>query len=351
MQIGYDAKRYFHNRTGLGNYSRNIVNGVKRLYPECKYILYDRKTLKRVLQLGGIAEKDGCDIYHGLSNELPFHIKGKKVRSVVTTHDVAWRRFTDMYHRIDRMMYDVKYGWAARNADHVIAISQSTKEDVIYYYNVPEERIPVLYQPVENIFYTPLDKDLAQGLRMEALPAIPSNYLLSVGSVNSRKNLLRTLEAMSTIPAGQRLPLIIVGNGKEYLKVCREFCSKHLRPADTIWLTNIKDNRTLQALYAGATAMLYPSMYEGFGLPVAEALLQGCPVLTSTVSSLPEAAGPGGLTVNPSDVEAIATGISRLTEDEGLRTRLATQGEKYCRENLDPDIQTRKLMEIYRKLE
>ena len=68
MQIGYDAKRYFHNRTGLGNYSRTVVNGMKRLFPECKYILYDRKTLKRVLQLGGIAEKDGCDIYHGLSN-------------------------------------------------------------------------------------------------------------------------------------------------------------------------------------------------------------------------------------------------------------------------------------------
>ena len=142
MKIGFDAKRYYHNQTGLGNYSRTLVNGLKKLFPENEYVLYDEGALTRTFSLGKKAAKDGCDIYHGLSNEIPFDLSaGKRPASIVTIHDVAWLTFPDMYHWADRKIYNWKYGSSCRRADQVLAISESTKRDVIRFYGVQEEKV------------------------------------------------------------------------------------------------------------------------------------------------------------------------------------------------------------------
>lgn len=348
MQIGLDAKRYFHNHTGLGNYSRSIVSGLQKFFPEEEYKLYDEKSLKRTFGMGRKAEKDGCEVFHGLSNELPLDIKRTKVRSFVTIHDTCWRQFPDMYHAADRLIYDLKYGWAARNADCVIAISESTKRDIQRFYNVPEERISVVYQPVQDFFYEKISKDLARRMIDSTAQHIPEDYLLSVGSVNSRKNLLGSLKALAQISPEERLPLVVIGNGREYMKECCSFAQENLRETDVFWLTSLTDNHCLQAFYTCATALLYPSHYEGFGLPIVEASLQGCPVLTSNTSSLPEAAGPGAILTDPKDTDAIRTGIMTLIGNNDLRKKISAEGEDYCRRMFCPQKQAQKLMSLYK---
>ena len=158
MKIAFDAKRYYHNNTGLGNYSRTLVGNMQTFFPENEYVLYDESSLRRTFCLGNKAKKDGCDLFHGLSNELPVDIK---IPSVVTIHDVCWRTFPEMYHFFDRHIYDLKYGSSCKRADKIIAISESTKRDIMDYYGVKEEKIEVIYQPVQEYYYTPLAENEA----------------------------------------------------------------------------------------------------------------------------------------------------------------------------------------------
>lgn len=354
MRIGFDAKRYFHNQTGLGNYSRTIVGGLKDLFPENDYILYDEKSFTRTFSLGHKAENDGCDIFHGLSNELPFDISRRKPKSVVTIHDIAWITFPNMYHWADRHIYDFKYGSSCKRADKVIAISESTKRDVMRFYHVPEDRIEVIYQPVQEYYYTPLPEGESKRIITdyfggEGLPP----YILYVGSINSRKNLLGVLNAMALIPKDQRPFLLIVGNGREYRNECESYIRKNNLENYIRIETSIHNNTLLQALYANAMAFIYPSFYEGFGLPVVESALQKTPVITSTVSSLPEAAGPDACFVDPHACDAaeiMASFIERLSSDTDYACSVGTKMERYAREMFTPEKLTHDIMNAYLKM-
>ena len=362
MRIAYDAKRYYHNRTGLGNYSRTLVNAMRSQHEDVDVVLYDCKALERTFRLGRRAKAEGCDLFHGLSNELPLDIARAGVPSIVTMHDVAWRTFPDMYKPWDRMIYDWKYGWACRNATHVVCISESTKRDVMRFYGVPEERITVVYQPVQGVFYESSIgvkgvrgvkgvKDNTLDLNDNSLnQATAGGYILTVGSINSRKNLMGMVKALEMIPEDERLPLVVVGNGREYRQRVEEYIdSHHLRR----WVrieSNIHDAERLKELYAGALCMMYPSFYEGFGLPVVEAQLQGCPVITSNVSSLPEAAGPDALLVNPGQPGEIAEALRTLLRSEEERKRRGEAGRRYCMEMFDPVKLTEQMYRLYEKL-
>ena len=167
----------------------------------------------------------------------------------------------------------------------MLAISESTKRDVIRFYGVQEEKVKVIYQPVQEYYYTPLadetcDKLIAEHFGKQGLPP----FILYVGSINSRKNLLGVLQALALIPKENRPLLLIVGNGREYRRECEAFIAKNSLEAYTRIETNIHNNQLLQALYTRAMLFIYPSFYEGFGLPVVEAALQQTPVITTTVS-------------------------------------------------------------------
>lgn len=366
MKIGFDAKRYYHNRTGLGNYSRTVVGGLQRLFPENDYVLYDTKSFQRTFRLGGVAMADGCDVFHGLSNEIPFDFDsarsgrhgGRMPRSLVTMHDVAWRTFPDMYHWFDRRIYDFKYGSSCRRADRVIAISESTKRDVMRFYGVPEERIDVIYQPVQEYYYSQLPKSEVRRLIREyfgedGLPVKAGggyDFLLYVGSLNARKNLMGVLKALTMMEEDNRPFLLIVGNGREYRRECEVFIARNSLERYTRIETNIHNNRLLQALYAEARAFVYPSFYEGFGLPVVEAALQQTPVITTTVSSLPEAAGPDACLIDPHSAtasEEMAMLIDRLCSDDAYATEVGTKMEAYARRMFEPDKLMRQMMGCY----
>lgn len=356
MKIGYDAKRYYHNHTGLGNYSRAIVAGQQQYYPQDEYALYDEKSLERSFRLGHKAKSEGCDLLHGLSNELPLNIHKAGIASLVTVHDVAWRTFPAMYHWIDRKIYDFKYGRSCQLATHVLAISESTKRDVMNFYDVPESRISVIYQPVQELFYTPLSNEESQQILTNAVEqhqlsqALPKDFILNVGSINSRKNLMGLVKALEMIPADQRPLLLVVGNGREYKREVQNYiANRGLEPYVRIE-TGVRDNKVLQALYAQAALMAYPSHYEGFGLPVVEAALQHCPILTSDVSSLPEAAGPGALLCHPNEVESIYDKLSELLDHPDIAHNLAVEAEKYARHRFEPKALAGQLHELYQKL-
>ena len=354
LQIGFDAKRYYHNRTGLGNYSRTLVDSLKRHCPECETVLYDEGALTRTFSLGRKAEKDGCDIFHGLSNEIPRDLPSCRTKSVVTIHDVAWRTFPSMYSWVDRQLYEWKYGHSCRIADRVLAISESTKKDIVRFYGVDESRIRVIYQPVQECYYTPLDdtfcdKAIKDFFGPNGLPP----FILYVGSLNSRKNLLGAIEALSMIPKDNRPLLVAVGNGGEYKKACEDFILRHALENDVRIETGINDNRLLQALYTKAMAFIYPSFYEGFGLPVVEAALQKTPVITTTVSSLPEAAGPDACLIDPHDenaVEHIKMHLENLVSDMDLAKDIGEKMEKYARKMFTPEVLTRQVNNLYFEL-
>lgn len=357
-KIGYDAKRYYHNKTGLGNYSRTLIADINRLYSDVETVLYDSKSIERTFSLTSRAKREGCILFHGLSNELPRDIVNAGIPSIVTMHDVAWRTFPKMYTWIDRHIYDWKYGYSARHATHVVCISESTKRDVMRFYGVPEERISVIYQPVQRCFYQPLPDEEATTIATQALPYLTAKdstsgvipYIITVGSINSRKNLLTMVKALKAVPEAERPLFVVVGNGREYRKKVEQYIeSNALTPYIRIE-SNIHDAKVLQALYAKALCMMYPSYYEGFGLPVAEAALQHCPVITSNVSSLPEAAGPGAIQVNPDSVEELTTALLSLLRDETERKKRGEAGYEYCISHFQPDVLTKQMHDLYERI-
>lgn len=355
MKIAYDAKRYYHNKTGLGNYSRTLVTAVSQQYDDVEPILYDEKTWTRTFKLGRKAKADGCHLFHGLSNEVPRDVVESGIPSIVTIHDVAWRTFPDMYSFFDRIIYDKKYGWSAKHATHVLCISESTKRDVIRFYGVPEDRTSVIYQPVAEHFYTPMPKAKADALCLDTLPYLNGRkYVLTVGSINSRKNLMGMVQAYERVvmqmQVEERPLFVVVGNGREYRRMVEAYIAEHDLTGLIRIESNIHGGDALQALYTNALCLMYPSFYEGFGLPVVEAALQHCPVITSTVSSLPEAAGRDALLVNPASVDEIADALHSLLSSDAKRKEVGDAVYEYSYSHFHPAVLTSQLYDLYKSL-
>ncbi len=367
MKIGYDAKRLFNNFTGIGNFSRTLVDILSTEAPDMEMVFYTPKVrttpvtlpylerrncrismptglmrggLWRTFSIAGQARRDGVDLFHGLSNELPV---GLKVPSVVTIHDVAFHCFHDMYHWQDRRIYDMKWRHACSNADRVIAISQNTKDDIVRFYDVDPEKIDVVYQPVALRYYE----------KVEARPDslfIKRPYMLYVGTVNSRKNLLGAVKALRTLPADLQIPIVCVGGGSDYKRKVQEYVAEHHMEGLVIFPDHRVEDDELHQLLLNAELFVYPSFYEGFGLPVVEALLCGCPVLTSNISSLPEAGGPDSLQADPASVEDIAEKMRLGLTDSALRERMITRGREYAVRMFHPEVSAKAHIDIYNKV-
>lgn len=373
LALGFDAKRLFLNASGLGNYSRTLVHGLAQAHPGPAYHLYTPEmgersdtrefqeaapftihmpprgmpgTLWRTTGITKALERDGVRLYHGLSNELPVGIHKSGVRTVATIHDLIFRHYPGHYSRMDRVIYHGKTRYASEHADLVLAISECTRTDILEAYKVSPERVVVAYQSCAPEFYIPVEEGEAQSIRSRH--ALPPTYLLFVGSVNERKNLLSLVQALELLPESLRLPLVVVGQGGSYLRKVNRYLSGrnlaklvHFRPG--------VDSGALPAIYQGAEAFCYPSLYEGFGIPVLEALASGVPVLTSNRSSLPEAGGPGSLYADPGSPEEIAGQLRRILEDSGLRADMIRQGRIHA-EGFRLERTTAVLWDLYQGL-
>jgi len=371
LKIGFDAKRLFNNFTGLGNYSRTLVQGLQEFFPNNKYYLFTPKISdkKEVLPFtddnyhivkpnGGsknLWRTYGCtskikklklDIYHGLSHELPIGIKKTDAKSIVTIHDLIYKTYPNDFKFFDRRIYDFKFRYACDNADKIIAVSKSTKNDIIKFYNIPEDKIEVVYQSCQPNFKVKLSDNKVNTVLDKY--NLPNEYLLYVGSVIERKNLLNIVKALNIIKDTVKIPLVVVGNGKEYLQKVKKYIADAKLEKRIIFTSEISFF-DLPAIYQKANLFIYPSQYEGFGIPLIESLWSGTPVITSNISSLPEAAGAGAFYCNPEDEKTIADGILKILFDSVYAQQLISDGFKHVQQ-FENKNNAEKLVEVYKSV-
>lgn len=373
MKIAFDSKRLFNNPTGLGNYSRTIVQNFAKYISFEDIYLCAPKIKKNKINEGFLSDKrykiiqklnkipfwrsyfilnnlksENISIYHGLSNEIPLKINKSGIKSIVTIHDLIFKVYPSTYKVTDRLIYNFKFKYACKNADVVIAISEATKKDIIQYYKIAPEKIQVVYQACQDIFYDTAE-DIAAETEFENLK-LPKKYMVYVGSVIARKNVMQLLQAFKNIPQQQKVPLVVVGKGSDYYQKCVEFVNQNNLQQMVIFKNNIHNNSVLKLVYKNALFSVYPSIYEGFGLPVVESLLCGTPVITSSVSSMPEAGGNGALYCAPNDISSLTQNMQKLIEDENLRNELVNKGKEYIKSNFNPEKLSNQLYSIYQKL-
>lgn len=333
MKIGFDAKRAFQNKTGLGNYSRTLLHHLALYFPENEYVLFAPKTqtdfqhlthsfptispvrknpLWRSFQINRNIRKANLDLFHGLSNELPFGISKSCKASIVTIHDVIFDIVPEDFGYFDRQVFRLKTHKCVAEANKIIAISEATKSDLIHRFQVPEEKITVIYQPHDPIFQS---KSLSadEKIALQKKYDLPSEFMLYVGSIMKRKNTLRMIQAWERLR--DKIPLLIFGHGNFFKKEVVQYIEER-NLSSLVQLRSPIAFDQLPGLYKLATCVIYPSLYEGFGLPVLEALACHAKVVTSEISSMPEAGGNHCIYVNPYDIDSISAGMeTALTRD------------------------------------
>lgn len=376
MKIGFDAKRAFQNNTGLGNYSRTLISSLAKDFPEDEYFLFAPKQTSmydvsewpalRVVTpekppyswlrsawrsrfVVNDLRRYKLDLYHGLSHELPFGIHKSGVRSVVTMHDLIFERYPRHYNPVDVFTYRRKAQYACLHADKVVAISEQTRQDLISFYNTPADKIEVVYQSCDPAFaITAPDDDIAA---LGAKYQLPSQYFLYVGSIIERKNLLGIVTAMNTLKGVSDIPLVVLGNGSSYKKKVKAYLDANGLTSRVLFLNEQVrlSNGDLPLLYQGALALIYPSIFEGFGIPILEALLSRTPVITSSGSCFAETAGDAALYIDPLDPHTIATAMREVTSNPSLVKQMQEKGWIHA-QRFTPAKCAAAMMKVYQQL-
>ena len=327
MIVGFDAKRIVRNGTGLGSYGRTLVNDLIRLgNNDMQLRLYApdegrddlrgqiiegaefcypagrpsslRKAWWRSRSIVDDLVRDGVDVFHGLSGELPVGLRRAGIRAVVTIHDLIFLRHPEYYHWFDARIYEWKFRQALREADHIIAISQRTRQDILELGGAQyADRISVIYQSFAPRFTTVVTPERRAEVRQRY--KLPQRFILNVGTIERRKNLAVAVEAVDLLP--QDIHLVAVGRPTPYVR--------ELPHSDRLHLLSGVPDADLAAIYSLAEAFVYPSRYEGFGIPIIEAIAAGLPVVACTGSCLEEAGGPYSRYVSPDDAIGMAEAL------------------------------------------
>ncbi|TAF44189.1 MAG: glycosyltransferase family 1 protein [Sphingobacteriales bacterium] len=370
MKIGYEAKRVFKNFTGLGNYSRWLIYSVATTYPRYSLFLYSPQNsinprviflqnfkniiictpasrfIKFLWRSWGVvndAKKNGIEIFHGLSNEIPLGLKSKNIKAVVTIHDLIFIRYPQYFNYIDRLIYKFKFNYACKKADTIIAISQQTKQDIVHYLGINAYKIDVVYQGCDASFYEkPLPNTL---LSVKKTYQLPDVFLLCVGTIETRKNQLLIIKALTLLP--NNTTLVLIGKSTTYKNVLETYIAQNHLQTRVLFLHNVAFNH-LPSIYRLAKIFIYPSVFEGFGIPILEALNCDVPVIAAKGSCLEEAGGSHSIYINPYNETELANKITLILNDDALRQNMIMAGKKYAL-NFREDIIAQQLVAIYQK--
>jgi glycosyltransferase involved in cell wall biosynthesis len=382
MNIGFDAKRAYHNQTGLGHYSRTLIHSLAKCYPDHEYFLFNPKqsshfefeeeNIHEILPHGfpsiffrsawrsSWVKKDlkklKIDLYHGLSHEIPIGIQKTKIKSVVTIHDLIHERYPEQYNPVDVKIYSKKFRYACCHADTVIAISEQTKKDIIEFYGTPSEKISVCYQSCNPAFAEQLTEPQKRIVQLKY--ELPVKFFLYVGSISERKNLMNICKAIFILRNELKAPLVVIVDGGKYKQQVKDFVKQNNLEKKIIFLSeraSAKSSKSFQsavdfpAIYQSAIAMIYPSFFEGFGIPVLESFWSKLPVITSTISSLPEVGGDAAYYVNPQRAEEIAEGMKKIYGDIQFANDLKEKGWQQAQKFTQKKC-TETVMNVYKSL-
>jgi glycosyltransferase involved in cell wall biosynthesis len=352
MLIGIDASRAAtQERTGTENYSLQLIRHLLALESGHRYRLYFNRPptvelfpmradlelrvmpfprLWTHLRLSWEMARQPPDVLFVPAHVLPLvHPRS----SVVTVHDLGYRHYPEAHPLLDRLYLDLSTRYNARAARRVIAVSQATQDDLVQHYGIEPDKITVVYSGWDERMRPVEDEATIEGVK--ARYHVRGEYVLYVGTLQPRKNLGRLLEAFGLLrkraQRGEAPGLVIAGRkGWLYDQITQQV--ERLGLESEVVFPGYVPQDDLPALLSGARLFVFPSLYEGFGLPVLEAMACGTPVLCSNVSSLPEVAGDAALLVDPLDVKGMAKAMNRLLQDEGLRTELVERGYRQVRQ-------------------
>lgn len=344
MKIGFDAKRGFNNFSGLGNYSRVAIESLAQYYPDENYFLFAtdrnnklfeqiqfRKSIETIYSSSLLKsywrsysqvndwKKLKIDLFHGLSNELPFGLNRAKTKTIVTIHDVIFKKHPEFYSFVDRIIYDIKTKHACIHSDKIICVSEQTKKEVMHFYKVPDSKIKVIYASLPSHITRMISVDKTEEVKTRF--RLPEKFLLYVGTIEKRKNLLTIIKALNNLRA-QHLPLVVVGKPTKYLKEIKNYLHDYAPHLKIIFIHDA-GNEDLNVIYSLAFVFIYTSLIEGFGIPLIEAATHGVPSITSRDSCMEEAAGKGAIYIDPKSESETASAISRLINEPILHKQLS----------------------------
>jgi glycosyltransferase involved in cell wall biosynthesis len=354
VRIAVDAFPLATNAgSGIANYLRNILSSLLILDCKNKYFLYckdpiDMARAENVVprfdsRPGNISrsfgnslwlfskgirmmKKDNIDLLWGTRHMLPPYVS-RRIRKILTVHDLVWHYYPETMDRYNLLIMGLLAERAIKAADHIIAVSEASARAISEITGIQREKISVIHHGTDR--YIPLNKNDSAEFIADKYKT-RKQYLLTVGTVEPRKNLKMLLRVFAPLKGGDYQLLIAGSSGWKTSPIYREYERLRLREEDVRFLGYIPDE-DMNRLYSGAALFVFPSIYEGFGLPPLEAMASGTPVIVSNSSSLPEVVGDAGILLDPFDADSWRESITTVLSDAFLQERLTAKGLQRAR--------------------
>jgi glycosyltransferase involved in cell wall biosynthesis len=350
MRVAIDARK-LHD-FGIGTYIRNLLRHLARIDRDSEYVLLCQEpdlgvatqlgpnfrtvlepspnySLREQIHVPWVLHREKPDVFHAPHYVLP---PATRRRSVVTIHDCIHLMFPQYLRNRGAYFYARASMWsAAHQAHRILTVSEASKRDIIHFFSVRPEKVVVVYNAIEERFSETPSEEAIERVRERYQLNHP--FVLYVGNIKPHKNLVRLIEAFAELRRRgfDELKLLIIGDEISKLPALRRAVHTHRLHKHVRFLGYLEDE-TLASLYRLASVFVFPSLYEGFGLPPLEAMASGTPVVTSNVSSMPEVTGDAAVLVDPYSVESIVEGIARVLTDPALSSDLRRKGIARARE-------------------
>ncbi|HIC88353.1 MAG TPA: glycosyltransferase family 1 protein [Anaerolineae bacterium] len=348
MPIYLDVSAAVHRRAGLGRYAESLARSLIAREPDQVALFYNREhgieplaglehVPARTVALGykpwrmlvwlGQLTRIGFDrllpdatLFHATEHLLlPLH----HVPTLLTVHDLIFRHLPEHHKPLNRWYLNLTMPLYCRRADAIIAVSEQTRQDLITAYSLPSEKIQVVYEAADPRFHPQPETEVA---RVRQKYSLPDRYLLFVGTIEPRKNLVRLLEAFTVVKGEGLIEALVIVGKRGWLYDRFLACLEQSPVRQAVLFPGYVLDDDLPAIYAGAQLFAFPSLYEGFGLPVLEAMACGIPVVASDRSSIPEIGGTAALYVDPTDTDGLAAALRRVLRDVDLQDQMRRQG-------------------------
>ena len=344
MRIGIDATPIFLRKGGIGYYTHNLLEHLTRADTKNEYILFkttqnqpespisfiDRSNVRIIYTPKELqkwrARKERIDLYHGTN----FRLRGRGLQgNILTIHDLAFKHYP---HFLKKKMGQFISFWKTKRdvhlADRVIAVSQHTARDAVEFFQIDKNKVRVVYHGVDPNFRPDVPEESVLAVK-EKYQILKPKYILWVGTLEPRKNLLTLIQMYEQLKDIHSEYNLVLGGGlgwqnEDILKLAQSLENK-------VQITGYLPREDLFPLYAGATLFVYPSLYEGFGMPLLEAMASGVPVVAANTSSIPEVIGDAGILVDPLNISEMAEAVIRLLADRSLSTSLKEKGIQRAR--------------------